>query len=104
MRKSWVQLLLALCLVLSQEGALLHALRHQVPSTVTHPSDDRDSHPAGVTCSECLAFAHLGGVVAGGVVAPALLALDEHVEGAEGFSPRAAEVPRTRARDPPRTS
>ena len=71
MRARLSSLLLAFCLVFSQQGALLHALRHELPHAGA-ASDDAESHPAGAGCVTCLAFAR-----------------------------RPADVPRARARDPP---
>lgn len=99
MRRRLSSLLLAFCLVFSQQGALLHALRHELPRAGA-VSDDIGSHPAGTVCPTCLAFAHIAGVAASTVVAP-LLSLEFHWSAASPFAQRPADAPPTRARGPP---
>ncbi len=100
MRRRLSALLLAFCLVFSQQGALLHALRHDFPDAGAAVADE-DTRPAGVTCAACLAFAHIAGVVTIAIVPPLLLSLAFHWPAASPFARRPADVPRARARDPP---
>ena len=93
-------LLLAFCLVLSQQGALLHALRHDFPDARA-PLDDNETHPAGVSCPVCLAFAHIAGVATSAIVPPTLLSMAFHWSATAPFVHRPADVPQARARDPP---
>ena len=100
MRRQLSSLLLAFCLVVSQQGALLHALRHDLAHAAAS-SGEVESHPAGVGCSTCLAFAHLAGVVTSAAIAPLLLRLAFHWFAATPFAHRPADAPQARARDPP---
>ncbi|MDP9123184.1 MAG: hypothetical protein M3N82_01040 [Pseudomonadota bacterium] len=100
MRRFLSALLLALCLVSSQQGALLHALRHDLTATGL-AIDDEKSRPAGIGCSVCLAFAHVAGAVTSAVIAPVLLSLEFHWPVAQAFLQRPAEAPRARSRGPP---
>ena len=100
MRRFLSTLLLALCLASSQQGALLHALRHDL-AAAGFAIDDEKSRPAGVGCSACLAFAHVAGAVASTVIAPLLLSLGFHWPVAQAYLPRPAEAPCARARGPP---
>ena len=100
MRARLSSLLLAFCLVFSQQGALLHALRHELPHAGA-ASDDTESHPAGAGCVTCLAFAQIAGAAASAVVPASLLALEFHWSPDAAFARRPADVPRARARDPP---
>ena len=100
MRHRLSALLLAFCLVFSQQGALLHAVRHEFPDA-NATVNDAGFHPAGVSCPVCLAFAHIVGVVASAIVPPSLLSLVFHWSVASPFAHRPADVPRARARDPP---
>jgi hypothetical protein len=102
MRRRLSSLLFAFCLVFSQQGALLHALRHELPHAGAASADDPESHPAGVACATCLAFAHIAGVATSPAVAPPpLLSLAFHWCAASAFARRPADIPRARARDPP---
>ncbi len=100
MRRSLSSLLLLFCLVFGQQGALLHALRHDFPQA-NAPIEGEDPHPAGMTCPACLAFAHVAGVVTSVTVPPLLLALAFHWPASQPFARRAADLPQARARDPP---
>ena len=100
MRRFLSALLLALCLASSQQGALLHALRHDLTAAGL-AIDDEKSRPAGVGCAVCLAFAHVAGVVTSAVIAPVLLSLEFHWPVAQAFLQRPAEAPRARSRGPP---
>ena len=100
MRRFLSALLLALCLASSQQGALLHALRHDLVAAGL-AIDDEKSHPAGMGCAVCLAFAHVAGVVTSAVIAPVLLCLEFHWPAAHAFLQRPAEVPHERSRGPP---
>jgi len=98
----WASLLLALCLVASQQGALLHELGHYAHRGDTLPqSAEADTHGPGVGCDICLAFEHIAGAVATAIVVPALLSTEEHWGLTERFALRAADSPQARARDPP---
>ena len=50
MNRIWASLLLALCLVSSQQGALLHELRHYAHRDHTLQSAELESHGPGVGC------------------------------------------------------
>lgn len=100
MRRRLSALLFALCLVFSQQGALLHALRHEFPAA-NATANGEDSHPAGMTCSACLAFAHIVGVVTSATVPPLLLSLEFHWCADSPVVHRPADIPQARARAPP---
>ena len=100
MRRLLSALLLLLCLVFSQQGALLHALRHEFPDA-TATADSEESRPAGMTCSVCLAFAHIAGVMTSATVPPLLLPLEFHWPANSPYARRPANAPQARARDPP---
>ena len=100
MRRRLSTLLLLFCLVFSQQGALLHALRHEFPNA-NATANGEASHPAGMSCSVCLAFAHIVGVVTSATVPPWLLSLEFHWPADAPFARRPADVPQARARDPP---
>ena len=101
MRRFLSALLLALCLACSQQGALLHALGHDLAAAGLATIDEEKSRPAGVGCPVCLAFAHVAGVVTSAVIAPVLLCLEFHWPVAQAFLQRPAEAPRARSRGPP---
>ena len=101
MRKFLSALLLALCLAASQQGALLHALQHDLTATGLATIDGEKSRPAGVGCAVCLAFAHVAGAVTSAVIAPGLLSLEFHRPLEQAFLQRPAEAPRARSRGPP---
>ena len=102
MRRGLSSLLLALCLVFGQQGALLHALRHELPHAGAASDDEFASHAAGVGCVTCLAFAHIAGVATSPAASPPpLLSLAFHWSAAAVFARRPADVPLARARDPP---
>ena len=93
-------LLLAFCLAFSQQGALLHALRHEFPDAAA-AANGEESRPAGMTCSVCLAFAHVAGAMTSATVPPLLLSLEFHWPADSPYARRPADVPQARARDPP---
>jgi hypothetical protein len=93
-------LLLAFCLLFSQQGALLHALKHDLHGA-SKVVDDGQDHPRGSVCRVCLAFAGAVGAVAAAFFVPPLLALQFHWAGARAFVRRTPDVPATRARGPP---
>ena len=101
MRRFLSALLLTLCLAASQQGALLHALRHDLAAAGLATIDEEKSRLAGVGCAVCLAFAHVAGVVTSAVIAPVLLSLEFHWPVAQAFLQRPAEAPRARSRGPP---
>jgi hypothetical protein len=103
MQRIWASLLLALCLVYSQQGALLHELRHYAHRADTLQSAEADTHGPGMGCDICLAFEHIAGAVATALVVPALLLTEEHWGLTERVALRAADAPQARARDPPAT-
>lgn len=100
MRRRLCAWLLLLCLVFGQQGALLHALRHEFPDAAA-TANSEESGPAGMTCSVCLAFAHIAGAVASATVPPLLLSLEFHWPADSPYARRPADVPPTRARGPP---
>ena len=100
MRRFLSAVLLTLCLASSQQGALLHALRHDLTAAGL-AIDDEKSRPAGVGCAVCLAFAHVAGVVPSDVITPVLLSLTFHWPVALAFLQRPAEAPHARSRGPP---
>ncbi len=103
MRRVWASSLLALCLVFSQQGALLHELRHYAHRADTLQSAVADTRGPGTGCDICLAFEHIAGAVAVAIAVPALLSTEEHWGLTERFALRAADSPQARARDPPAT-
>ncbi len=100
MRRRLSALLLAFCLAFSQQGALLHALWHELPDATATASSE-ESRPAGMACSVCLAFAHIVGAMTSATVPPLLLSLEFHWPAASPVARRPADVPQARARDPP---
>jgi len=100
MRRRLSALLLLFCLVFSQQGALLHALRHEF-ADATATVNSEESPPGGMTCSVCLAFAHIAGVMTSATVPPLLLSLEFHWPADSPYARRPADVPQARARDPP---
>ena len=101
MKRSWISLLLAFCLVSSQQGALLHELRHLAPRLGTATTFEASMHAAGVACDICFAFEHIAGAVASPCVLHALLSTAEYWPVAERFTHLAAVPPEASARDPP---
>ncbi|MBV8123427.1 MAG: hypothetical protein JO370_05025 [Paucibacter sp.] len=101
MRRLCGSLLLAFCLVSSQQAALLHELSHFAQRSGTLQSAEAGTQPPGMRCDICLAFAHIAGAVAAAVVVLALLPTAEHWVLTERFALRAADAPHARARDPP---
>jgi hypothetical protein len=101
MRRIWVSLLLAFCLVSSQQGALLHELRHYSPHASASDGAEADSHGPGMGCDVCFAFEHIAGAVATAFVVLALAPTAEHWSATERFGLRAGDAPLARARDPP---
>jgi hypothetical protein len=101
MRRFWASLLLSLCLVSSQQGALLHELGHYAP----HPGElqgvDSASPGPGAGCDVCFAFEHIASAVATAFVILALASTEEHWSSTERFAARADDAPRARARGPP---
>lgn len=102
MTRFWASLLLALCLVSSQQGALLHELGHFAPQAGARQGAASESHDPGVTCDVCFAFEHIAGAVATAFVILALASTEEHWSVSQRFVPRAVDAPRARARGPPR--
>ncbi len=101
MTRFWASLLLALCLVSSQTGALLHEIGHYAPRSDARQGAAAEPHDAGVNCDVCLAFDHIAGAVATAFVILALASTEEHWSATERFAPRAIDAPRARARGPP---
>jgi len=101
MRRIWVSLLLAFCLVFSQQGALLHELRHYAPHASAFHGAEADSHGPGMGCDVCFAFEHIASAVATAFVVLALASTAEHWSLTERFTLRAGDAPLARARDPP---
>jgi hypothetical protein len=101
-RKFWRPLLLAFSLLISQQGALLHELRHVAESaTSTSPSKSGKSDAPGTVCETCVAFAQIAGVIHSSVATPPVLAAVEHWLASEPFVAREADIPPHSARDPP---
>ena len=104
MKRFWAALLLALCLVSSQQGALLHELRHYAHRDDTLQIAEPDSHGPGMGCDVCLAFERIAGAVATPFGILALLSTEEHWSLTQRFALRATDVPQARARGPPAAS
>jgi hypothetical protein len=100
-RKIWSSLLLAFCLVFSQQGALLHELSHFSQRSPVAGVTEVASKAAGTSCDICVAFDQIAGVVSCSSCPAILLASEDHWEVTESFSVLASEVPASRARDPP---
>lgn len=104
MRKLLLSLLLPIFLLLSQQGAVVHAMSHLADDmSRVLDGQGKAGHPAGdLQCEACLAFAHLAGVASAHVVPPALLcfSLQAPVNEAPVFI--AADAPTARSRGPPR--
>jgi hypothetical protein len=104
MTRIWAALLLVLCLVSSQQGALLHELRHYAPPAEAAQGTASEPHGPGAGCDVCFAFEHIASAVATACVILALASTEEHWSATERFALRADDAPRARARDPPRAS
>ncbi|MCW5659143.1 MAG: hypothetical protein KIT60_15685 [Burkholderiaceae bacterium] len=93
-------LLLALVLLLAQQGALLHPLSHVSAATQSEGDDGRHAH--GGPCIGCLAFAELGAAAA---PAPVSHGLGERLAFRLHAAPAAArhtlEAPPQHNRGPP---
>jgi hypothetical protein len=99
-RRLLSSLLLSLCLVIVQEGALLHALAHDREG-VGQPADDDIAQPGDDVCLTCLALADLAGAMAPTVATPLLLALDFNWSAVPRPGSRTPEPPRASSRGPP---
>ena len=90
-------ILLALLLVLDQQGALLHELGHlrhgaAAPAITLHA----DEHADGLACPTCEAFAQIANPASGTVCPAALLPTPDPC-----YSIAGALAPRPRSRGPP---
>ncbi len=94
-------MLLALWMVLVQQGALLHELSHYTsPDAQTELGHKK--HVAAGACALCLSFAQVNSGAASALVPTALRAdVAFHWEPASPVHPRAAAVPAQRSRGPP---
>lgn len=101
MKRSWGSLLLAFCLVFSQQGALLHELRHLAAGVGALAHSVALTHQAGVGCDDCLAFEQIAGAVAGRCVVAAVLSFEDYWPVVERFAFVAATPPEPSARGPP---
>jgi hypothetical protein len=99
LRGLWV-FLLPLLLALTQHGAVLHELGHQMAGDA---AEQNHSHHGQGPCQLCQAFAHQVGDLAGSDPAAAVAApaLRFHHAEAAAVSPRTAATPAQRNRGPP---
>ena len=102
MRRRLSSLLLAFCLVFSQQGALLHELSHwHLPSTSAEASAQAASVDSDV-CLDCLAFAQVAGLAQFDLPAlPAHEGLGYHFVSEAAPSVAEASTPAPRSRGPP---
>jgi hypothetical protein len=100
MRRLALALLFPLLLI-AQQGAFVHSLRH-LPGVSGTPKTQNDSHPADDQfCDKCFAFAQIG-AAANSATAPAFVAAEAFL--AIGFRLPIAPIARTaipRSRGPP---
>jgi hypothetical protein len=101
MREIFSRLLLSICLLLAQQGAVLHELHHLATGQTQAASDD-DHLAAADGCSACHAFAQLGVGAApdGGAVRP-ISALAFADLAWRGTAVAAPDRPPARSRGPP---
>jgi hypothetical protein len=66
LRRWALHIVLALTLVIGQQGAALHALSHFVPES---PAKQDKHAPDGGACEKCVAFAKIGSALPGGSLA-----------------------------------
>lgn len=102
MRRLWAGIVIALCLALSQQGALLHALGHAFAQAGAQGGVDPGSHPGDAPCGVCLAFAQVASLAAPAFVAPVLLALGDCPPHERTWHCIARRAPPACARGPPR--
>jgi len=101
MLRIWVSLLLAFCLVSSQQGALLHELGHYAARAEGLQGVEAQAHAAGAMCDVCFAFEHIAGAVATPLLVAAFLSTEDHWIATERFALLAAAPPQASARGPP---
>jgi hypothetical protein len=103
-RRTRLWLLLPLLLVLSQQGAWLHALSHA--SYAAHPHrasvEQAQSSFENGTCPSCQSFGQLGSALCGAPAALPAPAIALCPQTAPRYSQPAAQLPAPRNRGPPR--
>lgn len=60
-RRLFFHALLALLLLLAQQGAALHAFSHLTEIVSTHSGQDKKSPHSSPACDKCIAYAEVGG-------------------------------------------
>jgi hypothetical protein len=101
MRSLVRHLLLALALLLAQQGALLHQVSHDAAAATQSDFDD-GRHANSGPCIVCVAFAGIGASAAPSAVQPVLLDRLAFEHGAaQADSHRSLEAPAQRSRGPP---
>lgn len=94
--------LLALLMLLAQQGALLHELGHYRQDDGAVRQDPDKRHPGQGLCKLCVAFSLTGAATVPAPFAAVLLAgLAFALFAAAAFAPAAAEPPALRNRGPP---
>lgn len=94
-------LLLALAVLLAQQGALLHQLSHDAAAATQSDVDD-GLHAGSGPCIVCVAFAGVGANAAPPAAQPVLLDRLAFAHGAAPAAPhRSLETPSQRNRGPP---
>jgi hypothetical protein len=73
MRKLLSGLFLAMLLLLTQQGAVVHELSHW-PAQASQGEPEHEHPGAALLCAACLAFSHLAASALAGAVSAALLA------------------------------
>ena len=102
MRALFRSFLLAIALLLTQQGAVLHGLGHATGAAVRSDAGDHEHPGAGDLCVACVAFSQVASGATPGAKAPHLLGGLSHVA---ALAPReqvaAAEPLPPRSRGPP---
>jgi hypothetical protein len=100
MSRNRIVLALALLLVFTQQGAILHELGHVYRTGAPALTND-STLLDGKLCETCLAFAQAANPASGTTYVPPVIAAVRHVSPAPQYSIIAAGVPAPRSRGPP---
>jgi hypothetical protein len=99
-RKLLSLVLVSLALLLSQQGAVSHEIKHLVGSESSQ--QDGDPGKSGIAhCLDCLAFDHIAGAVHSSFALPPLLETADFWRTTVVVASRAADSPTQNARAPP---
>ena len=99
-RKLLFSVFVSLALLLSQQGAISHEIKHLSGNESSQTSDGKGKSDVA-HCLDCLAFDHIAGAVRSTFVLPPLLETADFWQGDVNVITRAADSPSRRARAPP---